>query len=474
MAKTKSKMMKPIQVENAKKIIALYRRVSTDRQREEGYSLDVQEDRLRAYAKTIDGVSDVLLYTDDGFSGGSLERPAIQKLISDVEDGKITHVIVVKLDRLSRSQKDTLHMIEDVFIPHNVAFISIQESFNTNTPFGRAMIGILSVFAQLERENIYERTRSGMQKRVEEGYWPGGGRPPFGYDYDPQQNILVPNEDADKVRYIYDRYLAGDGLQKIADDVGLVYERIAYDILTRKTNAGFIVYNGVEYKGRHEPIISEETYRAAMSLYRKRSAKKLFSKTDHLLAGMITCGVCGARMRYQKWRSDRWKLVCYSRQKSKAYLVKDPNCDNEYVWADEIEVGVIDAVFRVAREWDASSPGPEAQVVAMTEEEVLFGQLGDEKRKLKRLYGIYASKGDELLLETIDELKQSISELEEKLEHARDIAAIEESKRATIKKIRDVEGAWSFMDTKERRAILCEVIDDIILTHGQINVRLKV
>ena len=110
----------------------------------------------------------------------------------------------------------------------------------------------------------------------------------------------------------------------------------------------------------------------------------------------------------------------------------------------------------------------------MTEEEVLFGQLGDEKRKLKRLYGIYASKGDELLLETIDELKQSISELEEKLEHARDIAAIEESKRATIKKIRDVEGAWSFMDTKERRAILCEVIDDITLTHGQINVRLKV
>ena len=78
-------------------------------------------------------------------------------LMEDVKNGEITHVVVVKLDRLSRSQKDTLYLIEDVFLPHNVAFISMGESFNTATPFGRAVVGILSVFAQLERENIYEK-----------------------------------------------------------------------------------------------------------------------------------------------------------------------------------------------------------------------------------------------------------------------------------------------------------------------------
>ena len=118
---------------------ALYVRVSTDRQAEEGYSIEVQTERLEAYTKTFDGDVQYELYIDDGFSGASLERPAMQRLIADAENGVVTHVLVLKLDRLSRSQKDTLHLIEDVFLPHNVAFVSVQESFNTATAFGRAV-----------------------------------------------------------------------------------------------------------------------------------------------------------------------------------------------------------------------------------------------------------------------------------------------------------------------------------------------
>lgn len=173
---------------------ALYIRVSTDRQAEEGYSIEVQKERLTAFTKTFDGTVSFDTYIDDGYSGASLARPAMERLIEDAERRRITHVCVYKLDRLSRSQKDTLHLIEDVFLPNDVAFISVQESFNTATAFGRAVVGILSVFAQLERENIYERTRSGMQKRVEAGLWPGGGGTPFGYDYDRERGILVPNE----------------------------------------------------------------------------------------------------------------------------------------------------------------------------------------------------------------------------------------------------------------------------------------
>ena len=175
----KSKMMKPLEAVSDV-VLALYRRVSTDKQADDGYSLDVQIEKLQGYAKTFSDVKEVRVYTDDGYSGSSLDRPGMKQMIEDIEAGVITHVVVVKLDRLSRSQKDTLHLIEDVMIPANVAFISIMESFNTDTAFGRAMVGILSVFAQLERENIFERTRGGMQKRVEKGYWPGGGRTPYG------------------------------------------------------------------------------------------------------------------------------------------------------------------------------------------------------------------------------------------------------------------------------------------------------
>ena len=126
----KSKMIRPVEVTSGI-VLALYRRVSTDKQADDGYSLDVQIEKLEAYAKTLNDVKETRVYTDDGYSGGSLDRPDMNRMIEDIEAGVITHVIVVKLDRLSRSQKDTLHLIEDIMIPANVAFISIMESFNT-------------------------------------------------------------------------------------------------------------------------------------------------------------------------------------------------------------------------------------------------------------------------------------------------------------------------------------------------------
>ena len=133
---------------------AIYIRVSTLEQAQEGYSIGAQKERLLAYCKAHGwGVAD--FYIDGGYSGSNLNRPGIQKLIAEVASFDL--VLVLKLDRLSRSQRDTLHLIEDIFLPNNVDFISMSESFDTSTPFGRAMIGILSVFAQLEREQIKER-----------------------------------------------------------------------------------------------------------------------------------------------------------------------------------------------------------------------------------------------------------------------------------------------------------------------------
>ena len=114
------------------------------------------------------------VYTDPGYSGASLNRPALQSLIKASQRHSFHKVVVYKLDRLSRSQRDTLTLLEEVFNANGVDFVSMNENFDTSTPFGRATIGILAVFAQLEREQIKERMVMGKDARAKSGKWMGG------------------------------------------------------------------------------------------------------------------------------------------------------------------------------------------------------------------------------------------------------------------------------------------------------------
>ncbi len=466
----KSKMMQIMKDDGRRQVIALYARVSTDRQAEEGYSLEIQRERLTAYARSLyDADAELRFYVDDGFSGGNLERPEITRLIDDVKKKDITHVIVMKLDRLSRSQKDTLYLIEDVFLPHNTAFVSMQESFATDTPFGRAMVGILSVFAQLERENIYERTRSGMAKRVESGYWPGGGRIPFGYDYSPGEGILVPNEDADTVRKVYELYIEGYSLQTIANMVGLKYERLAYQILTRKSNTGVITYKGGEYKGRHQAIVSPEVYDQAMAALSERSSKRLVSATDHLLTGLVYCGVCGARMRYMRWGKAGYKLYCYSRQSSKPYLVRDPDCANEGAWADEVEDAVLADVFLATERIEAD----EQEELVSGAVTVLRDQQELEEKKLRRLYRLYSEAGDDLLLSEIEEIKKRRDMIKEKLEQEEARGLISQGIKRARLEVKNLRGLWDYMTVRDRQRAIRAVVDRVTVTENEVHIEYK-
>ena len=462
----KSKMHKPARDTDNIVKLALYIRVSTDRQAEEGYSIAVQTERLIAFSKTLDGEVSYELYIDDGFSGASLERPAMQRLVLDAKNKVITHVCVYKLDRLSRSQKDTLHLIEDVFLPNDIAFISVQESFNTSTAFGRAVVGILSVFAQLERENIYERTRSGMQKRVEAGFWPGGGGVPFGYDYDLEKGILVPNSDAETVRQVYELYIRGYSLQNIANMLGLKYEKLAAQIMLRKTNIGIIEYNGVEYRGQHEQIVSPEIYEKAMALHARRSEGRLVTGTKHLLTGLVYCGVCGAKLRYQKWGNRGYKLVCYSQQISKPYLVKDADCDNETVWAEDIERTVIADLMAMT----AEEIKPESEYPPVTLSETLNKKKLSLEIKLKRLYDLYAQADNSILLDSIKELSAEIKNLGEKIEEEQSRGLWSRRADAAKEKLRNIKDTWIYMDTQEQRNLICSVIDKITITHSSVRI----
>lgn len=444
---------------------ALYIRVSTDAQREEGYSIEAQKEMLGAFCKSKQ-IQEYQFYIDGGFSGSNIERPQMKDLIQDIENRKVNIVVVYKLDRLSRSQKDTLYLIEDVFLPNGVDFISVQESFDTSTSFGKAMVGILSVFAQLERETIRERTRMGMRERVKSGLWMGGGRVPFGYDYDREKGVLVPNGDAERVKKIYDLYLKGYSPARIAQALGLKYDRLAEQILKRKSNAGFIRYNSEEFEGQHQAVVTLETYQKAMDMMAERSRKRP-AASNYLLTGLVYCGKCGAKMRYQKWGKNGCKLCCYSQQKNKPYLVRDPDCDNERVWAWEVEEALTEDLFRISFQLEEEKTSMEKSASVL---DLLNAEYEKAAAKLKRLYNLYAQSSDDLLLETIRENNTEIEKIKKLIadeKERRAVSSMHAQKKILLKNVRD---AWQYMSMHEKQYIVRQCVERIVITDGRADI----
>ena len=401
------------------------------------------------------GWSDYELYADPGFSGKNLERPAIGKLIKDCEDGKIDTVLVFKLDRLSRSQKDTLYLIEEVFNNNEVGFISVRESFDTTTPFGKAMIGILSVFAQLERETILERTRIGLKKRAENGYWRGGGKTPFAYDYDKEAGMLVVNGER---KVIFD-------LMKTLRLQGYSYNELSkvtgYDeswiqgILSSKTNLGKIPFKGELYDGKHEAIISEEEYNQLQTIEKQRSKNQHAS--HYLLSGKIYCGNCGAKYRYQKW-GQRIICYCYSQQKSKPKLIKDPNCNNIRLDSFEIEDNFLEQLFAMSLNEELFRDTFDLSKTNLVDE--LNIRLEKTQKKIENLI--------QLLSDNIanEEIKKELTKLtSEKSSIIKELEDIKEKERATktYDKIKNLESVWTGMEFKEKRNVVEQLLDKIVV-----------
>ncbi|WP_255288809.1 recombinase family protein [Bacillus toyonensis] len=273
---------------------AIYIRVSTQDQ-VENYSIEVQRERIRAFCKAKNwDVYDE--YIDGGYSGSNLERPGIKKLLNDLKN--IDVVVVYKLDRLSRSQRDTLELIEEHFLKSNVDFVSITETLDTSTPFGKAMIGILSVFAQLERETIAERMRMGHIKRAENGLRGNGG------DYDPsgytRENgyLIIKTDEAKHIKRVFDlyeQYHSITRVQEILKEEGYPIWRFRRyrDILSNILYIGRVTFAGKEYEGQHEPIISSEQFKRVQVLLERHKGHNAHKAKQSLLSGLITCSCCG-------------------------------------------------------------------------------------------------------------------------------------------------------------------------------------
>jgi len=336
------------------KKVAIYIRVSTQEQAMEGYSIKGQRDKLVSYCK-LRGWEIFDIYIDGGYSGTNMDRPGLKKLLDNLDC--IDVVLVYKLDRLSRNQRDILFLVEEKFLKNGIDFVSIQENFDTSTPFGRAILGILAVFAQFERETIIERTKLGKERRAREGYW-NGGTAPLGYDFI-EGKLIINEYEAILVREIFNLYKIY-GQNKTAEILNKRGYRTKNDalwngkaiarIVKNPIYIGKITYKGKTYDGLHPPIISPEEFHNVQNLIARRS-KNRSTNSSYLLSGLIWCGFCGARMK-ATWSKDSkgkkfFYYVCYSVAKHPLHMVKDLNCRGSYWKMEDLDNFVIENVLKL-------------------------------------------------------------------------------------------------------------------------------
>lgn len=475
--------------------VALYVRVSTTSQLEEGYSIEEQKAKLESYCDIKDWHV-YKVYTDGGFSGSTTERPALEQLIQDANSKLFDTVLVYKLDRLSRSQKDTLYLIEDIFLKNNIEFVSLLENFDTSTPFGRAVIGLLSVFAQLEREQIKERMQLGKLGRAKAGKSMMWSKTSYGYDYDKETGSLTVNEyEALAVKEIYSSYLAGMSITKLRDKINEEYPkkpawsyRTIRGILANPVYCGLNQYKGQTFQGTHNAIVSlddfEQTQRELAK--RQQTAKELSNprpfQAKYMLSGLVQCGYCHAplkvilgQIRKDGTRFKRYE--CYQRhpRKTKGVTVYNDNkkCESGYYDMDLLEHYVLTRISQLQNDPNKIQELFLSDTSPAVDKKAIQKQIDGLTLKLSKLNDLYLDDRitlDELRSKSADFIKQRAT-LEEEIKKA--TSNKREGRRKKIEKLLDASGVLE-MSYDNQKVIVRELIEKVQVTSGKIVIRWKI
>lgn len=372
---------------------AIYTRKSTEDGLEQEFnSLDAQRESAEAYIKSQKHEGWDLVptkYDDGGFTGANMDRPALKRLMVDIEAGLVNMVVVYKVDRLSRSLLDFARMME-VFDRKGVAFVSVTQQFNTGTSMGRLMLNVLLSFAQFEREMISERTRDKMAAARRKGKYVGG-RPVLGYDLDRETKKLVVNEpEAERVRQIFHLYLQHKSLLPVVQELtkhrwvtkrwvtvkdkvlgGQVFSRTAlHKLLTNPIYIGQVTYKGERHAGQQPAIVTEADWRAAQELLvdncRGGDTKPVAKESAYLLQGLLRCKSCNCAMTpatasKKRLRAYRY-YVCTAAQARGWHT-----CPSKSIPAAAIERFVVEQVRErlpgTASDWETLSPGVQRDTI---------------------------------------------------------------------------------------------------------------
>lgn len=475
--------------------VALYVRVSTTSQLEEGYSIEEQKAKLESYCDIKDWHI-YKVYTDGGFSGSTTERPALEQLIKDAQSKLFDTVLVYKLDRLSRSQKDTLYLIEDIFLKNNIEFVSLLENFDTSTPFGRAVIGLLSVFAQLEREQIKERMQLGKLGRAKAGKSMMWAKTSYGYNYDKETGSMTVNEyEALAVKEIFTSYLAGMSITKLRDKINEEYPkkpawsyRTIRGILANPVYCGLNQYKGQTFQGTHKPLISlvdfEQTQRELAK--RQQTAKELSNprpfQAKYMLSGLAQCGYCHAPLKVilgQKRKDgSRFKRYeCYQRhpRKTRGVTVYNDNqkCDSGYYDMDLLEHYVLTRISQLQNDPDKIQELFSDDTSPAVDKQAIQKQIDSLTLKLSKLNDLYLDDRitmDELRAKSADFIKQR-NTLEEEIKKASNDK--QAGRKDKIEKLLDASSVLE-MSYDNQKVIVRELIDKVQVTSDKVVIRWKI
>lgn len=475
--------------------VALYVRVSTTSQMEEGYSIEEQKAKLESYCDIKDWHI-YKVYTDGGFSGSTTERPALEQLIKDAQSKLFDTVLVYKLDRLSRSQKDTLYLIEDIFLKNNIEFVSLLENFDTSTPFGRAVIGLLSVFAQLEREQIKERMQLGKLGRAKAGKSMMWAKTSYGYDYNKETGSMTVNEyEALAVKEIFTSYLAGMSITKLRDKINEEYPkqpawsyRTIRGILANPVYCGLNQYKGQTFQGTHKPIISlvdfEQTQRELAK--RQQTAKELSNprpfQAKYMLSGLAQCGYCHAPLKVilgavRKDGTRFKRYECYQRhpRKTRGVTVYNDNkkCESGYYDMELLEHYVLTRIAQLQNDPDKIQELFSDDTSPAVDKQAIQKQIDSLTLKLSKLNDLYLDDRitlDELRTKSADFIKQR-SALEDEIKKAS--TDKQAGKRERIEKLLDASSVLD-MSYDNQKVIVRELIDKVQVTSDKIVIRWKI
>jgi site-specific DNA recombinase len=458
--------------------IALYCRVSTDEQAQHGFSIENQKERLIAYCVS-QSWENYWLYVDDGYTGTNLDRPALQRLIQDVRNGSINTVVVYKLDRLSRKQQDVLRLLEDEFEKNNVSFKSSTEPFDTSTPLGKAMIGILAVFAQLERDTIVDRLSTGLRQRVRSGKW-SGGRIPFGYDYNENTGKLETNPaQADLVRELFHRYTLGATLNELADWMASqTYERVFHhgiirDMLGRRLYIGESAFGDTTSTEIAEPIVDEATFESVQAEMERRKEGKSPSR-GYLLTGLLRCGLCDSPFIHVIRRNNRGRRKVYhlyacKNQHHRPRSGSGSPCKVGYRNQNLLEQWVIARLHSVALH-PISDLRQVHQQGRLQEEQhqtaqYLRGELKKIDARLERWYDAFEAGllGAEQLSERMNRLEKQRRSMTERLEELERTKTKLQSGGVQNDEHQLIRQAWDYMTPEEQRQVVRAAIAVIIV-----------
>jgi len=350
---------------------AAYARISVaDRDATPFSSVQAQVEAITAYVRSQKAEGWTLVgepYVDDGFSGATTDRPALERLLQDTAQGGIDVVVVHRFDRFSRSQRDFLNLLH-ALEERGVAFASVSQQLDTSTPMGRCMLSVITAFAQMEREVIAERTRDKVRAARRKGLWTGG-RPVLGYDV-VDKRLVVNEDEAERVRAIFELYLGLGSLLAVIDELrrrgwttktwtnqkgetvrGRAFTKTSlYGLLTNPLYLGKLRAGDELVDGAHEAIVDEDTWHVVQARLREHGAGRASGgrrRHDALLGGLAYCACGSALTPHHTTRGDRRYAyyVCSRAQKEGADA-----CPGSRIAAGDLERFVVEHVRAIGRD----------------------------------------------------------------------------------------------------------------------------